>query len=142
MRKGETAQIRETFSYMESLRVIEARDRFLEALSGVTDPEEKRKIIGEQFIREFEREAKDADADYLVQGRSTPTGSRARAGSSPTTTSAASPKSSTSRASSNRSATSTRTRFARSPVTSDSRRSSQNECRSPVLVLPYASSAK
>ncbi|MFA9415722.1 glutamine-hydrolyzing GMP synthase [Natrinema sp. HArc-T2] len=68
MRKGETEQIRETFDYMESLRIVDAKDRFLEALSGVTDPEEKREIIGEQFIREFEREAKDADADYLVQG--------------------------------------------------------------------------
>ncbi|GAB3672448.1 glutamine-hydrolyzing GMP synthase [Halopiger thermotolerans] len=68
MRKGETDQIRETFDYMESLRIVEAQDRFLEALEGVTDPEEKREIIGEQFIREFEREAKDADADYLVQG--------------------------------------------------------------------------
>ncbi|NGM69866.1 glutamine-hydrolyzing GMP synthase subunit GuaA [Natronolimnobius sp. AArcel1] len=68
MRKGETDQIAETFDYMESLRIVDAKDRFLEALSGVTDPEEKRKIIGEQFIREFEREATDADADYLVQG--------------------------------------------------------------------------
>ncbi len=68
MRKGETAQIEETFDYMESLRVVDAKDRFLEALSGVTDPEEKRSVIGEQFIREFEREAKDADADFLVQG--------------------------------------------------------------------------
>ncbi|MFB1063539.1 glutamine-hydrolyzing GMP synthase [Natrinema sp. H-ect4] len=68
MRKGETDQIRETFDYMESLRIVDAKDRFLEALGGTTDPEEKRKIIGEQFIREFEREAKDADADYLVQG--------------------------------------------------------------------------
>ncbi|WP_049926643.1 glutamine-hydrolyzing GMP synthase [Halopiger goleimassiliensis] len=68
MRKGETDQIRETFDYMESLRVVDAKDRFLEALEGVTDPEEKRSVIGEQFIREFEREAKDADADYLVQG--------------------------------------------------------------------------
>ncbi|WP_312910488.1 glutamine-hydrolyzing GMP synthase [Natronosalvus caseinilyticus] len=68
MRKGETDQIRETFSFMESLEVVDAKDRFLEALTGVTDPEEKRKIIGEQFIREFEREAREADADYLVQG--------------------------------------------------------------------------
>ncbi|RZH68312.1 glutamine-hydrolyzing GMP synthase [Natrinema altunense] len=68
MRKGETDQIRETFDYMESLRVVDAKDRFLDALEGTTDPEEKREIIGEQFIREFEREAKDADADYLVQG--------------------------------------------------------------------------
>ncbi len=68
MRKGETDQVRETFEYMESLRIVDAKDRFLDALAGVTDPEEKRHIIGEQFIREFEREAKDADADYLVQG--------------------------------------------------------------------------
>jgi GMP synthase (glutamine-hydrolysing) len=68
MRKGETDQIRETFSYMESLRVVEAQDRFLRALDGVTDPEEKRHAIGEQFIREFEREANSTDADYLVQG--------------------------------------------------------------------------
>ncbi|SDM56201.1 GMP synthase (glutamine-hydrolysing) [Halogranum gelatinilyticum] len=68
MRKGETEQIRETFAFMESLRVIEAQERFFDALSGVTDPEEKRKVIGEQFIREFEREARDTDADYLVQG--------------------------------------------------------------------------
>ncbi|WP_440769878.1 glutamine-hydrolyzing GMP synthase [Natronorubrum sp. DTA28] len=68
MRKGETDQIRETFDYMESLRIVDAKDRFLDALAGVTDPEEKRKVIGEQFIREFEREAKDTEADYLVQG--------------------------------------------------------------------------
>ncbi|ELY42916.1 glutamine-hydrolyzing GMP synthase [Natronorubrum tibetense] len=68
MRKGETDQIRETFDYMESLRIVDAKDRFLEALAGVTDPEEKREVIGEQFIREFEREATDTDADYLVQG--------------------------------------------------------------------------
>ncbi|TYL40202.1 glutamine-hydrolyzing GMP synthase subunit GuaA [Natronococcus pandeyae] len=68
MRKGETDQIRETFDYMESLRIVDAKDRFLDALSGVTDPEEKRAVIGEQFIREFEREAKESDADYLVQG--------------------------------------------------------------------------
>jgi len=68
MRKGETAQIRETFAFMESLQVVDAKDRFLEALAGVTDPEEKRAVIGEQFIREFEREALESDADYLVQG--------------------------------------------------------------------------
>ncbi|MEF8773745.1 MAG: glutamine-hydrolyzing GMP synthase [Halobacteriales archaeon] len=68
MRKGETDSIRETFDYMDSLRIVEARERFLEALSGVTDPERKRQVIGEQFIREFEREARDAGADYLVQG--------------------------------------------------------------------------
>jgi GMP synthase (glutamine-hydrolysing) len=68
MRKGETEQIRETFDYMDSLRIVEAQDRFLEALAGETDPEEKRHIIGEQFIREFETVAREVDADYLVQG--------------------------------------------------------------------------
>ena len=68
MRKGETEQIRETFDYMDSLRIVEAKDRFLDALSGSTDPEEKRHAIGEQFIREFETVAREVDADYLVQG--------------------------------------------------------------------------
>ena len=68
MRKGETESVRETFSFMDGLRVVEAQDRFLDALAGVTDPEEKRNVIGEQFIREFEREAREAGADYLVQG--------------------------------------------------------------------------
>ena len=68
MRKGETDGIRETFAYMDSLRIVDARDRFLGALEGVTDPEAKRHAIGEQFIREFETVARDVDADYLVQG--------------------------------------------------------------------------
>ena len=68
MRKGETAQIRETFDYMESLQVVDARERFLSKLEGVIDPEKKREVIGEQFIREFEREARDTGAEYLVQG--------------------------------------------------------------------------
>ena len=68
MRKGETDEIRETFSYMDSLQIIDAQDRFLDALSGITDPEEKRHVIGEQFIREFETVANNVDADYLVQG--------------------------------------------------------------------------
>ena len=54
MRKGETDQIRETFDYMDSLRIIDAQNRFVDALAGETDPEEKRHVIGEQFIREFE----------------------------------------------------------------------------------------
>jgi GMP synthase (glutamine-hydrolysing) len=68
MRKGETEEIEETFSYMESLRIVDARERFLDALSGITDPEAKRHAIGEGFIREFETVARDVDADYLVQG--------------------------------------------------------------------------
>jgi len=68
MRKGETAEIRETFGYMDSLRIVEAEDRFLDVLAGVVDPEEKRLAIGEQFIREFETVAREVGADYLVQG--------------------------------------------------------------------------
>ena len=68
MRKGETEGIRETFAYMDSLRVVDAKDRFLDALDGITDPEEKRHAIGEQFIREFETVAQETGADYLVQG--------------------------------------------------------------------------
>lgn len=68
MRKGETEQIRETFGHMADLRIIDAQDTFLEALEGVTDPEAKRHVIGEQFIRTFESIARDIDADVLVQG--------------------------------------------------------------------------
>ena len=68
MRKGETEEIEETFSYMESLRIVDARERFLDALSGITDPEAKRHAIGEGFIREFETVAREVDAQFLVQG--------------------------------------------------------------------------
>ena len=68
MRMGETEAVRETFDYVDSLRIVDARDRFLDALAGVTDPEAKRHAIGEQFIREFESVARDVDARFLVQG--------------------------------------------------------------------------
>lgn len=51
------------------VRFVDASERFLTKLEGVTDPEKKRKIIGEEFIRVFEEEAKKlGGADYLVQG--------------------------------------------------------------------------
>jgi GMP synthase (glutamine-hydrolysing) len=68
MRKGETEGIRDTFAYMDSLRIVDAEERFLDALAGITDPEAKRHAIGEQFIREFETVAEEVGADYLVQG--------------------------------------------------------------------------
>ncbi len=68
MRKGETEGVSETFSYMDSLRIVDARERFLDTLEGVTDPEAKRHAIGEGFIREFERVAQEVDASCLVQG--------------------------------------------------------------------------
>jgi GMP synthase (glutamine-hydrolysing) len=49
--------------------MVDAKQRFLSKLKGVTEPEQKRKIIGTEFIRVFEEEAKKIkDADYLVQG--------------------------------------------------------------------------
>ena len=59
MRKNEPQQVRETFSRMlgDSFVAIDAADEFIEKLRGVVDPEQKRKIIGETFIRVFEREA-------------------------------------------------------------------------------------
>jgi GMP synthase (glutamine-hydrolysing) len=51
-----------------NLKVIDAKDRFFSALKGITDPERKRKIIGEVFIRIFEEEAKKSGAQFLVQG--------------------------------------------------------------------------
>lgn len=67
MRKGETERIKELFSDL-NLLTIDAGSEFLEALKGVTDPEAKRKIIGEKFIRIFEREARKTGAAYLLQG--------------------------------------------------------------------------
>jgi len=68
MRAGETAEVADTFEHMDSLRIVDARERFLDALTGVTDPEQKRQVVGKQFIREFETVAREVDADYLVQG--------------------------------------------------------------------------
>ncbi len=67
MRKGETERIAHIFSHM-NLHIVFAKDRFLGALKGITDPEEKRKAIGETFIRVFEEEAKELQAEYLIQG--------------------------------------------------------------------------
>jgi GMP synthase (glutamine-hydrolysing) len=50
------------------LVIVDARRRFLERLGGVEEPEEKRKIIGEEFIRVFEDEARRTGAEYLIQG--------------------------------------------------------------------------
>lgn len=71
LREGEAAQVEETFrsTFDMNLVHVKAEDRFLEGLAGITDPEQKRKIIGETFIRIFEEVAEDIDnAAYLVQG--------------------------------------------------------------------------
>jgi GMP synthase (glutamine-hydrolysing) len=67
MRKGETDRVRMIFGTIH-LQIIDAGDEFLAALKGVTDPETKRKAIGERFIRVFEREAKKQGARCLLQG--------------------------------------------------------------------------
>ncbi|MGM0602982.1 MAG: glutamine-hydrolyzing GMP synthase [Bacillota bacterium] len=71
LRKGEAEQVRRTFGeeFNIPLVYVDARERFLNKLSGVSDPETKRKIIGNEFIRVFEEEAsKLEDVKYLVQG--------------------------------------------------------------------------
>ncbi len=69
MRKNESEGIEEAFKdYGIRLVVVHAQERFLERIRGVKDPESKRRIIGEEFIRVFEDEARRAGAEYLVQG--------------------------------------------------------------------------
>ncbi|HHY83119.1 MAG TPA: glutamine-hydrolyzing GMP synthase [Clostridiales bacterium] len=71
LRKDEGDQVEAVFKKQFNLNLIRvnAQDRFLNRLKGVTDPEKKRKIIGEEFIRVFEEEAKKiGTVDFLVQG--------------------------------------------------------------------------
>lgn len=71
LRKNEGDEVEKVFREQFDMNLIRinAQDRFLEKLKGVTDPEAKRKIIGEEFIRVFEEEAKKiGTVDYLVQG--------------------------------------------------------------------------
>ncbi|QSH92776.1 glutamine-hydrolyzing GMP synthase [Treponema medium] len=71
LRKDEAAQVLKTYRETLGLNIIhvDASERFLKKLAGVTEPERKRKIIGEEFIRVFEEEAKKiGTVDFLVQG--------------------------------------------------------------------------
>lgn len=70
MRKGETQQIREAFEGRDlDFVYVDAKDRFISKLAGVTDPEQKRKIIGAEFARTFEDEAKKhGSPEFLAQG--------------------------------------------------------------------------
>ena len=73
MRKGESEFVRNLYEKMDLKFVpVDAKEEFLAALKGVSDPEEKRKIIGEKFIRIFERVAKEEEAEYLIQGTIAP----------------------------------------------------------------------
>jgi GMP synthase (glutamine-hydrolysing) len=74
LRAGEAEQVEQDYVAATGIRlkVVDAADRFLDALAGVTDPEQKRKIIGREFIRAFEGAAREitthADVEFLVQG--------------------------------------------------------------------------
>jgi GMP synthase (glutamine-hydrolysing) len=71
LRKGEAEKVKTTFQeqFQINLVFVDARERFLQKITGVSDPEEKRKIIGTEFIRVFEDEAgKLGKIDFLVQG--------------------------------------------------------------------------
>ncbi|MFH1378212.1 MAG: glutamine-hydrolyzing GMP synthase [Planctomycetota bacterium] len=71
LRKNEADDVRSTFAdnFKMNLRYIDASDRFLDALKGVSDPERKRKIIGEVFVRVFEDAARSIKgAKFLAQG--------------------------------------------------------------------------
>ena len=73
MRKGETEEVREMLTDLGlNLKVVDASDRFFKHLEGVTEPEAKRKVIGEQFIRVFEEEQVICGAKYLAQGTIAP----------------------------------------------------------------------
>jgi GMP synthase (glutamine-hydrolysing) len=71
MRKKESELLRATFEQNLGMRLVmvDARERFLARLAGVEDPEQKRRIIGDEFIRVFEEEAKKlGQIDFLTQG--------------------------------------------------------------------------
>ncbi len=71
LRKGEPEQVIEVFRNQmnANLVYVDAVDRFLDKLAGVSDPEQKRKIIGAEFIRVFEEEARKLDGiEFLAQG--------------------------------------------------------------------------
>lgn len=74
LRSGEAEQVERDYVEATGIRlvVVDAKDRFLTALAGVTDPETKRKIIGREFIRVFEQAARELVAaehvEFLVQG--------------------------------------------------------------------------
>ena len=73
MRKNEGFFVRKMFSEIGmNIKVLDKKDYFLSALKGIIDPEQKRSIVGERFIRAFEEEAKNFGAEYLVQGTIAP----------------------------------------------------------------------
>ncbi len=73
LRLGEKERVEKIFKdYKLNYRIVDASDRFLDGLKGVTDPEQKRKIIGKTFIDVFSEIAEESGADYLLQGTIAP----------------------------------------------------------------------
>lgn len=72
IREGEAEYVEKTFKERLNFISVDASEEFLKRLDGVSDPEEKRKIIGEVFINVFERVAEDVGAEFLVQGTIAP----------------------------------------------------------------------
>jgi GMP synthase (glutamine-hydrolysing) len=71
LRKNEAEAVKVAFTehFNPNLKVFDAREKFFSALAGVTDPEKKRKAIGENFVRVFEQHAEElSDCDFLAQG--------------------------------------------------------------------------
>ena len=73
MRKNESSDVKKLMQSMGlNFRYVDASEEFYNDLKGVTDPEKKRKIIGEKFIRIFEKVADEDNVEYLVQGTIAP----------------------------------------------------------------------
>lgn len=73
LRKGEQQKMKRAFSKLGiPVKAVDAKTRFFEKLKGVEHPEDKRKIIGELFIRIFEEDARESKAEFLVQGTIAP----------------------------------------------------------------------
>ena len=73
MRKGEAQFVKDMFASVGAdCKVVYAEERFFRKLEGVEEPERKRHIIGEEFIRVFEEEATRVEAEYLIQGTIAP----------------------------------------------------------------------
>jgi len=74
LRQDEARQVEEDYVAATgiTLKVVDAREKFISSLAGITDPEQKRKIIGREFIRMFEQAAREVaageDVEFLVQG--------------------------------------------------------------------------
>ncbi len=73
MRKNESDKVKSLFDSLNiKIKILNREEDFLKHLEGITDPEQKRKIVGERFIRNFEEEARNFNAEYLVQGTIAP----------------------------------------------------------------------